>query len=254
MKGTNPETQGHRWAKRVKKRLKKEQREDGQWEDLEREKAREAEEAAAAAAWEASASASASERADLDGATDLRDEEGLDPAELAAVRAVKAAAAAAAERLARLEKDAEATREGEEKRERESNAKQEKKRKEKEGKPPPTRRAPVSSNPFAALGRLRRSRDAAENGGAAVVDPGTERTGRGDVPGSITGARTTTRVKKGQKESAIDARKRLAAEGAAAAVKHRRVLGIVGVSGSSAKKLKKQLKRARREVSHEAAY
>lgn len=245
MKGTNPETQGHRWAKRVKKRLKKEQREDGQWEDLEREKAREAEEAAAAAAWEASASASASERADLDGATDLRDEEGLDPAELAAVRAVKAAAAAAAERLARLEKDAEATRE------RESNAKRAK-RKEKEGKPPPTRRAPVSSNPFAALGRLRRSRDAAENGGAAVVDPGTERTGRGDVPGSITGARTTTRVKKGQKESAIDARKRLAAEGAAAAVKHRRVLGIAGVSGSSAKKLKKQLKRARREVSHEA--
>jgi len=245
MKGTNPETQGHRWAKRVKKRLKKEQREDGQWEDLEREKAREAEEAAAAAAWEASASASASERADLDGATDLRDEEGLDPAELAAVRAVKAAAAAAAERLARLEKDAEATRE------RESNAKRAK-RKEKEGKPPPTRRAPVSSNPFAALGRLRRSRDAAEDGGAAVVDPGTERTGRGDVPGSITGSAQTTRVKKGQEESAIDARKRLAAEGAAAAVKHRRVLGIVGVSGSSAKKLKKQLKRARREVSHEA--
>ena len=246
MKGTNPETQGHRWAKRVKKRLKKEQREDGQWEDLEREKAREAEEAAAAAAWEASASASASERADLDGATDLRDEEGLDPAELAAVRAVKAAAAAAAERLARLEKDAEATRE------RESNAKRAK-RKEKEGKPPPTRRAPVSSNPFAALGRLRRSRDAAENGGAAVVDPGTERTGRGDVPGSITGdaSQKTTRVKKGQKESAIDARKRLAAEGAAAAVKHRRVLGIVGVSGSSAKKLKKQLKRAR-QSHHEA--
>ena len=250
MKGTNPETQGHRWAKRVKKRLKKQQKEDGQWEDLEREKAREAEEAAAAAAWEASASASASERADLDGATDLRDEEGLDPAELAAVRAVKAAAAAAAERLARLEKEAEATREGEEKREGASNAKRAK-RKEKEGKPP-TRRAAVSSNPFAALGRLRRSRDAAGDGGAAVVDPGTERTGRGDVPGSITGSARTTRVKKGQKESAIDARKRLAAEGAAAAVKHRRVLGIVGVSGSSAKKLKKQLKRARQ--SHHEAY
>ena len=249
MKGTNPETQGHRWAKRVKKRLKKEQREDGQWEDLEREKAREAEEAAAAAAWEASASASASERADLDGATDLRDEEGLDPAELAAVRAVKAAAAAAAERLARLEKDAEATREGEEKREGASNAKRAK-RKEKEGKPLPTRRAPVSSNPFAALGRLRRSRDAAEDGGAAVVDPGTERTDRGDVPGSIPGAQTTRVKKKSPGASAIDARKRLAAEGAAAAVKHRRVLGIVGVSGSSAKKLKKQLKRAKR--SHEA--
>ena len=261
MKGTNPETQGHRWAKRVKKRLKKEQREDGQWEDLEREKAREAEEAAAAAAWEASASASASERADLDGATDLRDEEGLDPAELAAVRAVKAAAAAAAERLARLEKDAEATREGEEKREGASNAKRAK-RKEKDRKPP-TRRAPVSSNPFAALGRLRRSRDAAEDDGAAVVDPGTERTGRGDVPGSIPGGGAgdarrvaarrhepqTTRVKN-LGASAIDARNRLAAEGAAAAVKHRRVLGIVGVSGSSAKKLKKQLKRARR--SHEA--
>ena len=265
MKGTNPETQGHRWAKRVKKRRKKEQREDGQWEDLEREKAREAEEAAAAAAWEASASASASasesERADLDGATDLRDEEGLDPAELAAVRAVKAAAAAAAERLARLEKDAEATREGEEKREGASNAKRAK-RKEKDRKPP-TRRAPVSSNPFAALGRLRRSRDAAEDDGAAVVDPGTERTGRGDVPGSIPGdgagdarrvaARRrepqTTRVKN-LGASAIDARNRLAAEGAAAAVSRRRVLGIVGVSGSSAKKLKKQLKRARRAGAH----
>ena len=261
MKGTNPETQGHRWAKRVKKRLKKEQKEDGQWEDLEREKAREAEEAAAAAAWEASASASASERADLDGATDLRDEEGLDPAELAAVRAVKAAAAAAAERLARLEKEAEATREGEEKREGASNAKRAK-RKEKEGKPP-TRPAPVSSNPFAALGRLRRSRDAAEDGGGAAVDPGTERTGRGDVPGSIPGGgagdarrvaasrhepspQKTTRVqKKNPAASAIDARNRLAAEGAAAAVSRRRVLGIVGVSGSSAKKLKKQLKRAR---------
>ena len=93
---------------------------------------------------------------------------------------MKAAAAAAAERLARLEKDAEATREGEEKREGASNAKRAK-RKEKDRKPP-TRRAPVSSNPFAALGRLRRSRDAAEDDAAAVVDPGTERTGRGDVP------------------------------------------------------------------------
>ena len=255
MKGTNPETQGHRWAKRVKKRLKKEQREDGQWEALEREKARKAEEAAAAATEEASASESASGLDDLDGATDLRDEEGLDPAELAAVRAVKAAAAAASERLARLEKDADATREGDEKRERTSDAKP--------AAGESVRRAPVSSNPFAALGRLRRSRDAAEDDGAAVVDPGTERTGRGDVPGSIPGGGAgdtrrvaarrhepqTTRVKN-LGASAIDARNRLAAEGAAAAVSRRRVLGIVGVSGSSAKKLKKQLKRARRAGAH----
>ena len=35
MKGTNPETQGHRWAKRVKKRLKRQAIEEGQWEALE---------------------------------------------------------------------------------------------------------------------------------------------------------------------------------------------------------------------------
>ena len=38
MKGTNPETQGHRWAKRVKKRLKRERIEEGQWEELEQRK------------------------------------------------------------------------------------------------------------------------------------------------------------------------------------------------------------------------
>ena len=45
MKGTNPETQGHRWAKRVKKRQKREQIEEGQWADLERKKIEEDERA-----------------------------------------------------------------------------------------------------------------------------------------------------------------------------------------------------------------
>ena len=245
MKGTNPETQGHRWAKRVKKRLKKEQREDGQWEDLEREKARKAEEAAAAAAGEASASESASERDDLDGATDLRDEEGLDPVELAAVRAVKAAAAAATERLARLEKDAEATREGDEKRDRASNAKKPAVKKKSES----ARRAPVSSNPFAALGRLRRTiprePEAASGGGAAFGERSDgERTSLGDVgQGSIAARSFAARRKK--KTSTVDSRSRLAAEGAAAAANRKRALGISGVPGSSAKKLKKQLKKLR---------
>ena len=119
MKGTNPETQGHRWAKRVKKRLKRERIEEGQWEELEQRKwdafnaARDAKEAAEEgdsrhvpsdgsssdeepSEWNASAG---------DAGTSLRDEEGLDPEEVAAVRAVKAAAAAAAARLARLDDD-----------------------------------------------------------------------------------------------------------------------------------------------------
>ena len=235
MKGTNPETQGHRWAKRVKKRLKKEQREDGQWEALEREKARKAEEAAAAATEEASASESASGLDDLDGATDLRDEEGLDPAELAAVRAVKAAAAAAAERLARLEKDADATREGDEKRERTSDAKP--------AAGESVRRAPVSSNPFAALGRSRRPRhEATSGGGAAFRGPDGARTGRAGAGGGSL-AKRFDRDRAG--ESATDARRRLAAEGAAAARDRKRALGVSGVPGSSAKRLKKLLKKQR---------
>ena len=99
MKGTNPETQGHRWAKRVKKRLKRERIEEGQWEELEQRKwdafnaARDAKEAAEEgdsrhvpsdgsssdeepSEWNASAG---------DAGTSLRDEEGLDPEEAAAV-------------------------------------------------------------------------------------------------------------------------------------------------------------------------
>ena len=177
MKGTNPETQGHRWAKRVKKRLKKEQKEDGQWEDLERKRAREAQEAAAAAAGEASASASED---DLDGATDLRDEEGLDPVELAAVRAVKAAPAAAAERLARLQKD----EEGDERREGASISDFDARRKKTNRSPNGNLVSPVSSNPFAALGRLQKRRSV-ETRGDGSSEPVRERAGHGDVPGSI---------------------------------------------------------------------
>ena len=41
MKGTNPITQGHRWQKRVKERLKKHEHEEGQWERLEDKKSEE---------------------------------------------------------------------------------------------------------------------------------------------------------------------------------------------------------------------
>jgi hypothetical protein len=247
MKGTNPETQGHRWAKRVKKRLKKEQKEDGQWEDLERKRAREAEEAAAAAAGEASESASASED-HLDGATDLRDEEGLDPAELAAVRAVKAAAAAAAERLARLQKDEEGDQRPPEGASKSDFDARPKKTNRETGARNSNLASPVSSNPFAALGRLQKRRSVETRGGGARVPVSERRAGHGDVPGSIPGADARIKIKTNARragESAVDARNRLAAEGAAAAVSRKRVLGISGVAGSSAKKLKKRLKRAR---------
>lgn len=247
MKGTNPETQGHRWAKRVKKRLKKEQKEDGQWEDLERKRAREAEEAAAAAAGEASESASASED-HLDGATDLRDEEGLDPAELAAVRAVKAAAAAAAERLARLQKDEEGDQRPPEGASKSDFDARPKKTNRETGARNSNLASPVSSNPFAALGRLQKRRCVEPRGGDASEPVSERRAGHGDVPGSIPGADARIKKKTNARragESAVDARNRLAAEGAAAAVSRKRVLGISGVAGSSAKKLKKRLKRAR---------
>jgi hypothetical protein len=246
MKGTNPETQGHRWAKRVKKRLKKEQKEDGQWEDLERKRAREAEEAAAAAG-EASESASASED-HLDGATDLRDEEGLDPAELAAVRAVKAAAAAAAERLARLQKDEEGDQRPPEGASKSDFDARPKKTNRETGARNSNLASPVSSNPFAALGRLQKRRSVETRGGGASEPVSERRAGHGDVPGSIPGADARIKIKTNARragESAVDARNRLAAEGAAAAVSRKRVLGISGVAGSSAKKLKKRLKRAR---------
>ena len=247
MKGTNPETQGHRWAKRVKKRLKKEQKEDGQWEDLERKRAREAEEAAAAAAGEASESASASED-HLDGATDLRDEEGLDPAELAAVRAVKAAAAAAAERLARLQKDEEGDQRPPEGASKSDFDARPKKTNRETGARNSNLASPVSSNPFAALGRLQKRRSVETRGGGASEPVSERRAGHGDVPGSIPGADARIKIKTNARragESAVDARNRLAAEGAAAADSRKRVLGISGVAGSSAKKLKKRLKRAR---------
>ena len=112
MKGTNPITQGHRWQKRVKERLKKHEHEEGQWERLEDKKSEEirarhaAEESAAAAEAEIDPGAEAIFAA-ADAGTDLRDEEGLDAEELAAVRAVKAAKAAAQARLQRVQREGE---------------------------------------------------------------------------------------------------------------------------------------------------
>ena len=79
MKGTNPITQGHRWQKRVKERLKKHEHEEGQWERLEDKKSEEirarhaAEESAAAAEAEIDPGAEAIFAA-ADAGTDLRDE------------------------------------------------------------------------------------------------------------------------------------------------------------------------------------
>ena len=144
MKGTNPITQGHRWQKRVKERLKKHEHEEGQWERLEDKKSEEinarraAEESAAAAEAEIDPGAEAIFAA-ADAGTDLRDEEGLDAEELAAVRAVKAAKAAAQARLQRVQ------REGEK-----SNASPDAPEKKRVKK-----RASTSANPFAALVRSR---------------------------------------------------------------------------------------------------
>ena len=144
MKGTNPETQGHRWAKRVKKRLKNQQKEDGQWEDLERKKEREAEEA------EKGATAAGDEfelesDSEAEYGTELRSDQDVEhEAELAALRAVKEAAAAAEERLARIDKE---TKDGETKSSSKS-AKQNTKHSVVKNKT----KQQVSSNPFAALG------------------------------------------------------------------------------------------------------
>jgi hypothetical protein len=95
---------------------------------------------------------------------------------------------------------------------------------------------------------LQKRRSVETRGGGASEPVSERRAGHGDVPGSIPGAEARIKKKTNARragESAVDARNRLAAEGAAAAVSRKRVLGISGVAGSSAKKLKKRLKRAR---------
>jgi hypothetical protein len=160
---------------------------------------------------------------------------------------VKAAAAAAAERLARLQKDEEGDQrppEGASK----SDFDARPKKTNRVGAPNRNLASPVSSNPFAALGRLQKRRSVETRGGGASEPVSERRAGHGDVPGSIPGADARIKIKTNARragESAVDARNRLAAEGAAAAVSRKRVLGISGVAGSSAKKLKKRLKRAR---------
>jgi hypothetical protein len=214
MKGTNPITQGHRWQKRVKERLKKHEHEEGQWERLEDKKSEEirarhaAEESAAAAEAEIDPGAEAIFAA-ADAGTDLRDEEGLDAEELAAVRAVKAAKAAAQARLQRVQ------REGEK-----SNASPdapEKKRVKKQ-------RASTSANPFAALVRSRpkplETADTAPAPTATPPPPAPEPT-----------------------PAPTEARKYRA--GQAADIAKKRAIGVVGVKGGSQKKLKKLLKKKR---------
>jgi hypothetical protein len=164
------------------------------------------------------------------------------------VRAVKAATAAAAERLARLQKDEEGDQRPPEGASKSDFDARPKKTNRETGARNSNLASPVSSNPFAALGRLQKRRSVETRGGGASEPVSERRAGHGDVPGSIPGADARIKIKTNARragESAVDARNRLAAEGAAAAVSRKRVLGISGVAGSSAKKLKKRLKRAR---------
>ena len=244
MKGTNPETQGHRWAKRVKKRLKRERIEEGQWEELEQRKwdafnaARDAKEAAEEgdsrhvpsdgsssdeepSEWNASAG---------DAGTSLRDEEGLDPEEVAAVRAVRAAAAAAAARLARLDDD-------------EDDEKRLNRRARRPDASSSARRAPAaraSSNPFAALGGPPRAARSADRQAAVDLPDRQHPDFSTAAPAAAATFVPTTTV------SEEEHRAHRAAEGLAAARAKKQTLGVVGRAGASAKKHKKALKRARR--------
>jgi hypothetical protein len=214
MKGTNPITQGHRWQKRVKERLKKHEHEEGQWERLEDKKSEEinarraAEESAAAAEAEIDPGAEAIFAA-ADAGTDLRDEEGLDAEELAAVRAVKAAKAAAQARLQRVQREGEKSNGA-------SDAPAKKRVK--------VQRASTSANPFAALVRSRpkplETADTAPAPTATPPPPAPEPT-----------------------PAPTEARKYRA--GQAADIAKKRAIGVVGVKGGSQKKLKKLLKKKR---------
>lgn len=235
MKGTNPETQGHRWAKRVKKRLKVQQREDGQWEDLDRKKEREAEELAAAAATKTTDGDELPgiDPGDADTGTELRDEEGLPEAELAAVRLVKEAAQRAEDHYARAEKQTKDK----------ADAKSNKSATKPNTFAPKKAKAQVSSNPYAALnfGRIAVTKKEVD------LPKVTAEGGTGDGVQGVTTAteKNLPPTKRKAGETQLQARNRLAAEGSVAASLRKQKLGINGVSGQSAKKLKKQLKRAR---------
>ena len=213
MKGTNPITQGHRWQKRVKQRLKKQQLEEGQWEQLEDKKWEEVraqkqrEETAAAAEADLDPGARAIFAA-ADAGTDLRDEEGLDAEELAAVRAVKAVKAAAQARLQRVQ------REGEQSEESDALPK---KRKKSHRLP-----APASANPFAALVRSRPDPREADIAPAPTATP--------PPPPA---------------EPAHNPEPRKYRAGLAAEIAKKRAIGVAGVTGGSQKKLKKLLKKKR---------
>ncbi|EEH57388.1 uncharacterized protein MICPUCDRAFT_58233 [Micromonas pusilla CCMP1545] len=227
MKGTNPETQGHRWAKRVKKRQKREQIEEGQWADLERKKIEEderarleAEEDAAFPSCEPSPSEKEEEEDDDDdddgAATGLRDEEGLDAEELAAVRAVKVAAAAAAERLRRVSEEGEETRA---------------RKKARAGERPRSTTKPArvggggGANPFAALAF--RPAPAPAKPRARENDPRAR-----PPPPEVPAPRAHLQKHRRGPEASVNKSRRL---------------GVVGRTGLSAKAQKKALKRRRKE-------
>jgi hypothetical protein len=227
MKGTNPETQGHRWAKRVKKRQKREQIEEGQWADLERKKIEEderarleAEEDAAFPSCEPSPSEKEEEEDDDDdddgAATGLRDEEGLDAEELAAVRAVKVAAAAAAERLRRVSEESEETRA---------------RKKARAGERPRSTTKPAwvggggGANPFAALAF--RPAPAPAKPRARENDPRAR-----PPPPEVPAPRAHLQKHRRGPEASVNKSRRL---------------GVVGRTGLSAKAQKKALKRRRKE-------
>ena len=246
MKGTNPITQGHRWHKRVKKRLKKEQKEEGQWEVLEEKKWakwREEQEAAAAAQEEGrggeedespsgelkeTGGGEEREAAEISywgsKGTTLRDEEGLDEEEAAAVRAVKAAAEAAGARLRRVASEDGAALPTEEKT---SSSSAKKKRKK-------AHTGLASANPFAGLVAHRPAK------------AGTHHSHSEGAPGPSPEKRKERERERAPSPPApsfVVDRAHRAALGLQAAKAKSQLLGIQGRAGGSAKKLKKLLKK-----------
>ena len=192
--------------------------EDGQWEDLEREKARGCEEAAGGGrlgSVRVGIVVSASGGPTSTARPTCRTRKGSTPPSSRPCAHSKAAAAAAAE-LARLEKDAEATREGEEKREGASNAKRAK-RKEKDRKPPtrgarlvqPVRRAwEVATFSRRGGGRRRRGGRPGNGTNRPRRRPGFDPRRRGGRRAARRERETRTRKRRGVKNlgaSAIDA-------------------------------------------------
>ena len=213
MKGTNPITQGHRWQKRVKQRLKKQQLEEGQWEQLEDKEWEEVraqkqrEETAVAAEADLDLGARAIFAA-ADAGTDLRDEEGLDAEELAAVRAVKAAKAAAQARLQRVQREGEQSEE--------SDALPRSARSHIDS---PPRLLPTPSRHWFAR------------------DPARAR--------QISRRRQPRRPRRPRPNPAPNSEPRKYRAGLAAEIAKKRAIGVAGVTGGSQKKLKSSLKKKR---------